>query len=169
MTTTTKTKTKKKKKKKTSARKTTAKKAAASTKPARTPAKKVASACPRGGTHKWTSEGDERFCEKCHEPAPATGKAKAKVTTPKKAKGDASPKEKKLSAIDAASRVLADSKEPLNCKQLVEAMAEKKLWTSPGGKTPHATLYSAILREIGAKGKDAQFKKAERGKFVANA
>jgi hypothetical protein len=48
-------------------------------------------------------------------------------------------------------------------------MAEKKLWTSPGGKTPHATLYSALLREIGAKGKDARFKKAERGKFVANA
>jgi hypothetical protein len=162
MTTTTKTR------KKTNKRKTATKKAAASTKPARKPAQHVANACPRGGKHKWTSEGDERFCEKCHEPAPSPGKAKAKAT-PKQTKGDAAPKEKKLSAIDAASRVLAESKEPLNCKQLVEAMAEKKLWTSPGGKTPHATLYSAILREIGAKGKDARFKKAERGKFVANA
>jgi hypothetical protein len=47
-------------------------------------------------------------------------------------------------------------------------MAKKRLWTSPGGKTPHATLISAILREIQAKGKDARFKKAERGKFAIN-
>ena len=44
-------------------------------------------------------------------------------------------------------------------------MAAKKLWTSPGGKTPHATLYSAILREINTKGNDARFNKTERGKF----
>ena len=49
----------------------------------------------------------------------------------------------------------------------IEAMAAMKLWTSPGGKTPHATLYSAILREIQTKGKDARFKKIERGKFAA--
>jgi len=28
------------------------------------------------------------------------------------------------------------------------------------------TVYSAILREISAKGKDARFKKTERGKFA---
>ncbi len=33
-------------------------------------------------------------------------------------------------------------------------------------QTPHATLYSAILREIGTKGKGARFKKTERGKFA---
>ena len=75
---------------------------------------------------------------------------------------------KKLSAIDAAAQVLDESKEPMNAKQMIEAMAEKKLWTTPGGKTPHATLYSAILREIKTKGKDARFKKIERGKFAAN-
>jgi hypothetical protein len=32
--------------------------------------------------------------------------------------------------------------------RLIETMAAKKLWTSPGGKTPAATLYSAIIREI---------------------
>ena len=31
---------------------------------------------------------------------------------------------------------------------MIDAMTTKGLWTSPGGKTPHATLYSAILREI---------------------
>jgi hypothetical protein len=45
-------------------------------------------------------------------------------------------------------------------------MAEKGYWTSPGGKTPAATLYSAILRELQTKGNDSRFKKTERGKFA---
>ena len=64
--------------------------------------------------------------------------------------------------------MLAEAGEPMNTRQMIEAMAAKKLWTSPGGKTPHATLYSAILREINEKGKDARFTKTERGKFAAN-
>ena len=87
----------------------------------------------------------------------------------KKATAKAEPKPKRMSAIDAAAKVLADAGAPMNCQELITAMAEKKLWTSPGGKTPHATLYSAILREINVKGKDARFKKTERGKFAAKA
>ena len=99
-------------------------------------------------------------------------KAKA-VATPKadkpakKAKSPKEAKEKKLSAIDAAAQVLAASKEPMNAKQMIEAMAAKGLWTSPGGKTPHATLYSAIIREVATKGKESRFVKTERGKFAA--
>jgi hypothetical protein len=44
-------------------------------------------------------------------------------------------------------------------------MASKGLWKSPGGKTPAATLYSSILREIEKKGKESRFKKGEPGKF----
>jgi len=104
----------------------------------------------------------------------ATKKAATKKAAPKKApakhaKAKPAPAgDKKLSAIDAAAKVLATAKGPMNCKELIEALAAKKLWTSPGGKTPHATLYSAILREIATKGKDARFKKTERGKFAAN-
>jgi hypothetical protein len=61
--------------------------------------------------------------------------------------------------------VLEEEGKPMNCKEMAEAMAAKGYWKSPGGKTPHATLYSAILRELGEKGKDARFKKTERGKF----
>jgi hypothetical protein len=57
----------------------------------------------------------------------------------------------------------------MNCQELIAAMAAKKLWMSPGGQTPHATLYSAIAREINTKGKDARFQKTERGKFAAKA
>ena len=98
--------------------------------------------------------------------APASGaKPEKKPAKSKKAKPA---KEKKLSAIDAAAQVLAGSKDAMNCKELVESMAAKSLWTSPGGKTPHATLYSAILREIDTKGKSARFKKTDRGHFTAN-
>jgi hypothetical protein len=49
---------------------------------------------------------------------------------------------------------------------MVDAMTAQKLWASPGGATPEATLYSSILREINTKGKDARFKKVDRGQFA---
>jgi hypothetical protein len=101
---------------------------------------------------------------------PATKASKAKGTRPAPAKRakPKSDKPKKLSALDAAAQLLAASKQPMNAKEMIDAMAAKGLWTSPGGKTPHATLYSAILREIGAKGKEARFRKTDRGHFAAN-
>ncbi len=60
--------------------------------------------------------------------------------------------QEKISALDAAAQVLADSKQPMTTKEMIQQMAVKKLRTSPDGATPHATLYSAILREINAKG-----------------
>ena len=72
----------------------------------------------------------------------------------------------KLSALDAAALVLAGTPEPMTAPELIRVMAERKLWTSPGGKTPAATLSSAIGREIAAKGAQARFQKAGRGKFA---
>jgi hypothetical protein len=105
------------------------------------------------------------------KPRSAKGAKTAESESAKPAKSVKPKKEtqpKKMSALDAAAKVLADSSEPLGAKQMVEAMTAKGYWTSPGGKTPHATLYSAILREIGIKGKDARFKKTDRGRFAAN-
>src|SRR4051812_13816606 len=96
--------------------------------------------------------------------AAKTPTAKKTAKAPKK---KAEYKAKRVSAIDAAAQVLAASKEPMGCQQMIEAMAMKGLWKSPGGKTPHATLYSAILREIATKGKESRFVKKERGRFVA--
>ena len=95
-----------------------------------------------------------------------------KPTTVKKAGSDSAtpqkPAAKKLSAIDAAAKVLAESKEPLNAKQMIERMAAKGYWKSPGGKTPHATLYAAIIRQIQAEGKEARFQKTGRGLFTVS-
>jgi hypothetical protein len=95
---------------------------------------------------------------------PAT--LEAPPAKPKKAKPAKAETAKKLSALDAAAKVLGDSGEPMNTKAMIEAMAAKKLWSSPGGKTPAATLYSAILREIGVKGKESRFKKTDKGLFA---
>jgi hypothetical protein len=73
---------------------------------------------------------------------------------------------KRLSALAGAHKVLCEATEPLNVQQMIEAMTAKGYWTSPGGKTPHATLYSAILREL-AKGEASRFVKTDRGRFVA--
>lgn len=48
-------------------------------------------------------------------------------------------------------------------------MQDQGIWASPNGKTPEATLYSAILREITHKGDQSRFRKLERGLFEANA
>ncbi|MBI1373718.1 MAG: hypothetical protein GC159_13410 [Phycisphaera sp.] len=74
-------------------------------------------------------------------------------------------KQKKASGLDAAAQVLKDAKQPMRCKDIVETMLAKKLWKTDG-KTPHATIYAAILREIQTKGADARFKKTDRGLFA---
>jgi HB1, ASXL, restriction endonuclease HTH domain len=96
--------------------------------------------------------------------APKPGHATDRPAQQKKAVSDSTTK--KMSAIDAAAKVLGEAGEPMNCQEMIKVMGEKGYWTSPGGKTPHATLYSAILRELQTKGTDSRFKKTERGKFA---
>ena len=50
---------------------------------------------------------------------------------------------------------------------MVEAAKARNLWTPGAGKTPEQTLYSAIMREIKAKGDQARFVKDARGHFKA--
>ena len=91
--------------------------------------------------------------------------AGSKQTAVKKAaakKGD-----KTMSALDAAAKVLSESKEPMRAKEMIERMAAKGYWKSPGGQTPAATLSAAMTREINTKGKIARFKKVDRGLFAA--
>lgn len=94
-------------------------------------------------------------------------------TTCSPAEGSRKPRAKgegKMSALDAAAQVLAAfGGKPMGLKELIVEMAEQGLWTSPGGKTPHATLYAAMIPEIGEKGKEARFKKVDRGQFATAA
>ncbi|MCG6158336.1 winged helix-turn-helix domain-containing protein [Rubinisphaera margarita] len=90
---------------------------------------------------------------------------KAKGTTTLAKKAD-KPKAK-LSLLDAAHQILKDAGQPMACKAIVEAAATQGLWSSPAGKTPHNTLYAAMMREINTRGDNARFTKVERGQFQA--
>jgi hypothetical protein len=120
---------------------------------------------------KKTTKSDKTKKATKAETAPAVEQADAAAAKPapsktmgKKAK---EPKAKKPSALDAAFRVLEEAGQPMSCPEMIAAMATKGYWTSPGGKTPAATLYSAILRETQTKGDASRFVKAARGKFAA--
>jgi hypothetical protein len=90
----------------------------------------------------------------------AGSKKSAKADKPAKAR-----EKKRPSGLDAAAKVLAEVDEPLNTKQMVERMLAKGLWKT-SGRTPASTIYAALIREIAAKGREARFRKVERGKFA---
>ncbi len=92
--------------------------------------------------------------------------AETSATKRKRTRAKKEPKEKRLSGLDAAAKVLAEAGQPMTAKEMVETAEAKGYWKSPGGKTPHATVYSAIIREIAAKGRESRFRKTERGKFA---
>ena len=99
----------------------------------------------------------------------AEAETNAEVDTPNPAPECATVKpEKKKSLLDLAAKILADTGEALNCKELV-AKAKETGWVSTG-KTPEQTLYSGIFREIKEKGEASRFKKSadRKGSFEAN-
>ena len=96
---------------------------------------------------------------KKESPTETASKKKAKNATAKK-------KPKRVSALDAAAVILAKAERPMQAQELIAAMTAQGLWTSPAGKTPHATLYAAMIREIAKKGDAARFRKVDRGMFA---
>jgi len=94
--------------------------------------------------------------------APAKAPKAARVAKPRVEKP------KRIGALSAAAEVLKKTGKPMRAPEMITAMAEQKLWSSPGGKTPAATLYAAIIREIRKKKGDARFKKIDRGQFAHN-
>jgi len=88
----------------------------------------------------------------------------AETTSEKKTRKKAVRKDGKMSGLDAAAKVLTDAGTPLNAKEILDRIQAADLWRT-SGKTPQATLYAAIIREIAAKGTDSRFRKMERGKF----
>jgi hypothetical protein len=88
---------------------------------------------------------------------------KAATKSPKRETKATTAKPAKLSQLAAALKVLQQAKVPLTCKQIVDKMAKKGLWQSPGGKTPDQTLYASILRDIQKHGDASRFQKVDRG------
>ena len=107
-----------------------------------------------------TIEQTTKTLSKASKPAP-------KRTAPSKGKSDSAAKPRRSSGLDAAANVLKAAGKPMGCKDIVQTMLDKGMWKTEG-KTPAATIYSAILREIQKKKGEARFKKTERGMFTFN-
>ena len=71
-----------------------------------------------------------------------------------------------MTALDAAHRVLLESKKPLTSQEIVDQAFKKKYHRSSGA-TPANTINAAILRVIKRDGENARFVKAGRGMFTA--
>jgi hypothetical protein len=96
----------------------------------------------------------------------ATGAKTPTAATRAKRGGDGAlgKAKKRTGILDAAAQILTKAKEPMGCKDIVDQAIAGGLWSTTG-KTPSATLYAAIIREIAKKGKDARFEKVGRGRF----
>lgn len=91
---------------------------------------------------------------------------RSKPASPRKtAPSSASKAKSRMSGLDAAAAVLAETGKPMNCKDLTEQVFAKGLWKTTG-KTPAATIHAAMIREIKSKGKGSRFRKVGRGTFA---
>ena len=75
---------------------------------------------------------------------------------------------KRMSLLSAAVEVLkaAGPEHPMNCKDILEAILERHLWTPTECKTPEQTLYGSLFREISMKEHPRIAKSNVKGKFV---
>ena len=74
---------------------------------------------------------------------------------------------KHMSLLSAAVEVLKDAgpEHPMNCKEILEAILERQLWTPTDCKTTEQTLYGSIFREINTKDHPRIVKSDIKGKF----
>ena len=127
---------------------------------ARPPAQDAPEPAPGNAPAPAGAAGDPAVAEATARPK-GHGKNRAAKTRP----ADDAAAPGKLSALDAAAKVLAEEGRAMGCQAMILAMAAKGYWTSPGGKTPSATLYHALLKETLTKGTQSRFTKTGRGTF----
>jgi hypothetical protein len=97
--------------------------------------------------------------------APEPAKPRKRAAGAKRAaKAPKEAKPKAMSCLDAAAAVLKAKGEPMACKAMIDAIHQQGLWKSDA-PTPHATLASALLREL-KKGAASRFRKVDRGQFA---
>ncbi len=130
---------------------------------------------PRGRTSAAT--GQAGATPKQAQPAPAAVKPVAPTARPpsrapsgksKALGGSKGPRPERPSLLNLAAKLLAEKGEPMKCKEIVERLLARKAWTTTG-KTPAATLASAIIREMKRQGAASRFVKKGRGLVAANA
>lgn len=104
-------------------------------------------------------------------PKAKRGRKSAKDTTGESGRdggerGATGAKPERHSLLNLTAMVLTEAGRPMTCKEMVDKVLATGLWKTEG-KTPAATLASAVLREMKTKGDQARFRKVGPGKFVA--
>ena len=124
----------------------------------------VTAAAPDGGWVVATGNGRSltiRNADRLRPVAPPPpAAATTTATTPRRGRAKGA-----MSGLAAAAKVLAEAGEPLGCQGITERAIAQGYW-APEGKTPAATVYAAMLREIQQKGDAARFRKVARGRFT---
>ena len=105
---------------------------------------------PEGEAAEFTPSGEDEEDEYAINPAHESDKPK-----------------KHMSLLSAAVIVLKDAgpEHPMNCKEILEAILERHLWTPTDCKTTEQTLYGSIFREINTKDHPRIVKSDIKGKF----
>ena len=116
--------------------------------------------------HRAIQAANERLGDAKPKVEVAAAQAPAKPAKRRAAAKDKPAEPKALSGLDAAAQVLREAGEPMNAQDLIARILERGLWKTEG-KTPAATIYAAMIREIKAKGSDSRFQKVDRGRFAA--
>ena len=71
----------------------------------------------------------------------------------------------RLNLLDAAHKVLSETKKAMTTREIVAACAENGYWTSSAA-TPWQTLNAALNRDIAANGTQSRFVKKNRGLYA---
>ena len=124
-----------------------------------TVAVEVTAAAPDGGWVVATGSGRSLTIRNADRLRPVTPPP-APAATPRRGRAKGA-----MSGLAAAAKVLAETGEPLGCQTITERAIAQGYW-APEGKTPAATVYAAMLREIQQKGDAARFRKVARGRFA---
>ena len=105
--------------------------------------------------------------KKTAAPDPALDAAVTEAAKDRKAKKakNAEPKAERHSLLNLAADVLLKAKKPLSTGEMVEKVLATTDWKTEG-KTPAATLYAAILREMKVKGTGSRFVKTGPNLFA---
>ena len=95
----------------------------------------------------------------------AMGPATRKPRTPREPGAPRSPRG--IGLLTAAANLLAENGLTMNCNSIVQTLDEKGIWRSPGGKTPWATLHTAIATEM-KKGSQSRIVRKDKGQYAAS-
>ena len=111
----------------------------------------------------WTTQRAEIVCPECGS---KLGTLRTRGRPRKSGRPPGRPAASGLSQMAAALKILEEEGRPMKCKEIIELCGQRGYWSSPGGRTPEAALFSQFSKEIRLKGDASRVIKAGPGLFA---